>query len=60
MLEQGTTTIASPVVKSDTLPKTPPIGKEKEKEELKLTSSTSNLTKTPFMKEAKPKEVEWC
>jgi hypothetical protein len=60
MLEQGTPTIVSLVVRSNTLPKTAHKDKEKGKGELGQTSLTSTLKRTPSMKEAKPKGVEWC
>jgi hypothetical protein len=49
--------IASPVVKKGTTPKTILEGKEKEGQGPKLTSSTSTPKKKPSTKEAKPKEA---
>jgi hypothetical protein len=57
MLGQEIPTTASPVVRSDTLPRTACRGKEKEKEELEPTSLTSIRKRTLFMREAKPKEA---
>jgi hypothetical protein len=54
-----THSIASPAEKKDIMPKTVLDAKGEEKQELKPTLSISTQKRTPSMKEAKPKKVEW-